>query len=324
MLDAIFKQPLVAAGIGMVAFAAIALFYALRGLLTPKESALADRLERAATGTRDAEELARPQAIREERPSPFARVIGALSRLARPTESEELSRTRERLDHAGFRAAFAVEVFFGSKLALSLALAGTFLLALAFIDHAVPRATTYTVVLAAIGFYMPNVWLRGRVTKRHGAITRALPDVLDLLVTCVEAGLGLEAAIARVVDEIGVSAPELSDDLRQTTLEIRAGVPRSEAFRKLAQRTGVEDLRSITSAIIQAETFGTSVARALRIQSESMRIRRTHRAEEKAATVATKMLVPLILCILPSLFCVILGPAVVRIVHTLLPSLSGQ
>jgi tight adherence protein C len=155
-------------------------------------------------------------------------------------------------------------------------------------------------------------------------ISRALPDTLDLLVTCVEAGLSVEAALARVVQEVALNAPILAGELQQTMLEIRAGVARGEAFRRLAARTGLEELRSLAATLIQTELFGTSISRALRVQAAGMRVRRTHRAEEKAATVATKMLIPLILCILPSLFSVIMGPAAVRIVRTLLPSLGAQ
>jgi tight adherence protein C len=188
---------------------------------------------------------------------------------------------------------------------------------------AIVHVQMYAVVLAAFGFYSPNVWLRRRVKQRQMAIGKSLPDTLDLLVTCVEAGLGLDAALGRITSEIGLSAPELSSELRQTTMEIEAGVVRAEAFRRLAERTGLEELRSLSAMVIQTELFGTGIARALRVHSSSMRTRRTHRAEEEGATVAVKMMLPLILCILPSLFAVILGPAVVRIAQILLPSMSG-
>jgi tight adherence protein C len=185
-----------------------------------------------------------------------------------------------------------------------------------------PYAWLIALMLGALGFYAPNLWLSSRVEQRQLLISRALPDTLDLLVTCVEAGLGVEASLARVTQEIHLSAPLLAVELQHTLVEINAGRPRTEAFRRLAERTGLDDLRSLSATFIQTEMFGTSVAQALRIYSASMRIRRTHRAEEKAATVAVKMMVPMILFILPSLLCVILGPAVVRMVHALLPALS--
>jgi tight adherence protein C len=183
---------------------------------------------------------------------------------------------------------------------------------------------SWAIVAAAVGFYSPNVWLSRRLKARQTALSRGLADTLDLLVTCVEAGLGLEAALVRITREIGLSAPLLASELSQTTLEMQAGKPRPEAFRRLAERTGLEELRSLSAILIQTEMFGTSVAKALRVHAGTMRTRRTHRAEERGATVAVKMLLPLILFILPSLFAVILGPAVVRIVKILLPALGGH
>src|SRR5262249_39799786 len=157
------------------------------------------------------------------------------------------------------------------------------------------------------------------VTARQTELSRALPDTLDLLITCVEAGLGIEAALNRLTAEIGLSAPLLAGELRQTTMEIQAGMGRADAFRRLAERTGLEELRSLSAMLIQTEMFGTSIGRALRVHSSAIRVKRTHRAEEQGATVAVKMMLPLIFCILPSLFVIIMGPAVVRILHNMLP-----
>jgi tight adherence protein C len=144
-------------------------------------------------------------------------------------------------------------------------------------------------------------------------IERSLPDAIDLLVTCVEAGLGLDAALSRVAEEITLAAPLLAAELKVTFLEIQASIPRRDAFRRLSERTGVEDLRQLSAVLTQTEMFGTSIARALRVHSEGMRIRRMQRAEEKAAMVGVKMTLPLILCILPTLMAVVLGPAVATI-----------
>ena len=144
-------------------------------------------------------------------------------------------------------------------------------------------------------------------------IEEALPDSMDLLVTCVEAGLSLDAAMARVAQELELVAPVLAQEMKQTLLEIQAGVRRSDAFHRLSNRTGVEDLRTLSAMIIQTEMFGTSVSRALRVHAEGMRTKRMQRAEEKAAMVSVKMTVPLILCILPSLFAVVIGPAIAMI-----------
>ena len=159
-------------------------------------------------------------------------------------------------------------------------------------------------------FFLPNLWLRGQIQERQRLIEDALPDAMDLLVTCVEAGLALDAAMSRVAQELELVAPVLAQELKQTLLEIQAGVRRSDAFHRLSNRTGVEDLRTLSAMIIQTEMFGTSVSRALRVHAEGMRTKRMQRAEEKAAMVSVKMTVPLILCILPSLMAVVIGPAV--------------
>jgi tight adherence protein C len=142
-------------------------------------------------------------------------------------------------------------------------------------------------------------------------------------VTCVEAGLGLEQAIVRVTAELKLAAPLLARELEQTELEIRAGMSRGDAFRRMADRTGVEELRNLSAVIIQTQLFGTSIARSLRVKSESMRVRRMQIAEERAAAASVKMTVPLVLCIAPALFAVLLGPAVVTFVRELFPTLSG-
>jgi tight adherence protein C len=135
-------------------------------------------------------------------------------------------------------------------------------------------------------------------------------------VTCVEAGLGLDAAMSRVGQEMVLSAPTLAEELNMTFLEVQAGIPRADSFRRLAERTGVEDLRSLSAMLIQTEIFGTSVARALRIHSDGMRVKRMQQAEEKAAMVSVKMTIPLVLCILPSLIAVVMGPAIVMITQS--------
>jgi tight adherence protein C len=174
-----------------------------------------------------------------------------------------------------------------------------------------PPAIAVAFIGIAFAFFLPNMWLGSKIQQRQQIIEDALPDSMDLLVTCVEAGLSLDAAMARVAAELELVAPILAVEMKQTLLEIQAGVRRSDAFHRLSTRTGVEDLRTLSAMIIQTELFGTSVARALRVHAEGMRTKRMQRAEEKAAMVSVKMTIPLIMCILPSLFAVVLGPAVV-------------
>ena len=177
-----------------------------------------------------------------------------------------------------------------------------------------PMSFCVAMIACAFAFFLPNIWVYNKVTNRKAIIEQPLPDAIDLLVTCVEAGLSLDAAMARVSQEMELVAPLLAQELKQTMLEIQAGVKRSDAFHRLSTRTGVEDLKSLSAMIIQTEMFGTSVSRALRVHSEGMLTKRMQRAEEKAAMVSVKMTVPLILFILPSLMVVVMGPAALMII----------
>ena len=254
--------------------------------------------------------------------SVLARLVSPLARLARPG-GEELARLQKRLQQAGIRSEHAVPIYLAAKVALAGVSVGTFLFVNGRRD--VPIEPGYLIALLAFagGFYLPEGWLSSRTRRRQTMIERGLPDALDLLVTCVEAGLGLDSSLQRVSDEIRIAWGVLASELQTTFLEVKAGIPRIEAFRRLAARTGVRDLKSLAATLTQTEIFGTSVATALRIQAEGMRIRRMQRAEEKAAYVSVKMTLPLILCILPSLLAIIMGPAAIGIMRSLLPALGG-
>jgi tight adherence protein C len=172
-------------------------------------------------------------------------------------------------------------------------------------------------VVCAAAFFLPNLWLASLRKRRKANLRRGLPDAMDLLVTCVEAGLGLDAALARVAAELKLVAPLLAAELNMTFLETKAGISRREAFKRLSERTGVDDLRQLAAVLAQTEIFGTSIARALRVHGDGMRIIRMQHAERKAAMVGVKMTFPLVLCILPVLVAVVLGPAIVTIAESL-------
>jgi tight adherence protein C len=180
------------------------------------------------------------------------------------------------------------------------------------IGFGIPVGTLWmiTALLGLLGWMGPFLFVDGRVKNRQAAIGKALPDTLDLLVVCVEAGLGLNQALVRVSEEIDRISPEMSEELTIVNLEIRAGTPRDEALRRLGERTGVDDVRSLTSMLLQTDRFGTSIADALRIHSETLRSKRMQKAEEAAAKTTVKMLFPLIFFIFPSIFVVLVGPAV--------------
>jgi tight adherence protein C len=252
----------------------------------------------------------------------LTRGLRPIARIATPTSADERSRLRLRLGQAGIRRDNSVQAFLASKVILAIGVVGAFVTVNSRRVEPIPNALLLGVLLCAIAFYAPNAWLSGRIQSRQLMIRRGLPDSLDLLVTCVEAGLGLDAALLRVAEEIRPAHPILAEELELTFLEVKAGMSRVDAFRRLAERTGVDDLKQLAATLTQTEMFGTSIAAALRVQAEGMRVRRMQRAEEKAAMVAVKMTLPLVFNILPSLFAVIIGPAAVNIMEILLPKLG--
>ncbi len=178
-------------------------------------------------------------------------------------------------------------------------------------------AMIITLALALVGFYLPNLWLRLKIGARKEKIMEGFPDALDLMVICVEAGMGLDQAINRVGEEMKLSCPPISDEFRTLNMEMRMGKSRREALRNMANRTELDDVTSLVTLLIQTDQFGTSIGQALRVHSDSMRVQRRQRAEEKAAKLALKLLFPLIFFIFPSLFVVIMGPAMIQVFHAL-------
>jgi tight adherence protein C len=257
-------------------------------------------------------------APREDASQKLARLLKPFSFLAKPTKTEELSRAKLNLIRAGLRGPNALEIFLGLKLFFAPLLTIAFLELNANLTKPIefPVDVVLAIWICGFTFFAPNIWLNSKIKERQLTIERALPDAMDLLVTCVEAGLGLDAAMSRVAQELSLSSPLLGDELNHTFLEVQAGITRADSFRRLAERTGVEDLRTLSAMLIQTDIFGTSVARALRIHSDAMRIKRMQQAEEKAAMVSVKMTIPLVLCILPSLIAVVMGPAIVMITQS--------
>lgn len=232
-----------------------------------------------------------------------------------PTGEKERSRVSRLLCHAGYRSPHALSVFYGVKSLLVVALPVCVLIASPFF----PRLTTerllfYGLLAATLGFLLPSMWLDRRVLLRQRTLRAGFPDALDLLVVCVEAGLGLSPALQRVADEVGVSHPELGSELALVNAEMRAGVERTEALRNLAERTGLADIRGLVTLMVQTMRFGTSIADALRVYSEEFRDKRMQAAEEQAAKIGTKMIFPLVFCLFPSFFLVAIGPAVIRLI----------
>jgi len=224
---------------------------------------------------------------------------------------------RLRLVQAGYPTSSAVPIFLGTRVLLPTALGGGSLVMLPLLGLSPLACILGVVYFSAMGYVLPTLIVGIRTRKRQKEMRRALPDALDMLVVSVEAGLGLNQALVRVADEIYRLSPVLSEQMSLVNLEIRAGTAREEALRNLADRTGLDDIASLTGMLIQTDRFGTSVAQALRIHADTMRTKRRQRAEEAAAKTTIKLIFPLVFCIFPALFVVILGPALIQIMQAL-------
>jgi tight adherence protein C len=225
-------------------------------------------------------------------------------------------KTRERLIHAGYRDASALPLYLGARLG-----AGVVLGVYGFLTGAAAEVSTAFPLICGVaglwgGWGMVGFLVSARITRRQKELQKALPDAVDLLVICVEAGLGLNQALVRVAQEIRHVSRLMTDELALTNMTIRAGTPRDQALLGLADRTGVADIRSLVTMLVQTERFGTSIASSLRVHSESMRTKRRQRAEEAAAKTTIKMVFPLTFCVFPALFVVVLGPAFISIFQT--------
>ncbi|KAB0636601.1 type II secretion system F family protein [Burkholderia latens] len=248
-----------------------------------------------------------------------------ISRLSVPQEGWESSPLRVRLMNAGWRDPNAAALYFTAKTLLALALPCAAMLALITTRLAEHRMllSFILVALAGIGYYVPNVILSRRIAERKRKIFEDFPDALDLLTVCVEAGLGLDAALMKVSEELRFRSDVVAGELDLLLLEMRSGFTKETALRNLALRTGVEDIESFCAMLIQADRFGTSIAESLRVLSDMLRTRRRMRAEERAAKIALKLLFPLIFCIFPALMMVLLGPAMIHVYRVLLPTFVG-
>jgi tight adherence protein C len=246
-----------------------------------------------------------------------ARILGFLEPINRfllPSKGDERGKMERKLMYAGLRSGNALPLFYAIKTGLALVFLLAVLVAAAWVPQwTASKVVFYAMVAAFVGLMLPNYVLDHMVERRQKRLRDAFPDALDLLVVCVEAGLGLTAAIQRVADELKFSHPELGAEFARVTAEMRAGVEREAALKALAYRTGLEDIRGLVSLLIQTLKFGTSIGETLRVYSEEFRDKRMQRAEELAAKIGTKLIFPLVFCLFPSFFVVAIGPAVVRI-----------
>jgi tight adherence protein C len=283
---------LIASG-GLILFYRAAMFQRISSVITQhkKQRSLAGTLQRTGTSLGVVVEK-------------FERVL--------PKTQAEVSVVQQRLIRAGFRKDAAVKFFYGTKVLVPLVLCG-----IGFASGLAGKSpfTVYVTALG-IGYLAPDFWLGKKISARQKKIRLGLPDVLDLLVICVEAGLGLDQATARTAHELKHAQPAVSDELSIVALEQRAGRPREDAWRHMSERTDVDTVRNLVSMLVQSEQFGTSIAKTLRTHSESLRVQRIQAVEEMAAKTTIKLIFPLVLFIFPCLFLVTLGPAVILMMES--------
>jgi tight adherence protein C len=259
----------------------------------------------------------------EEQNGFVTKVVKPLHDMVAPTENETKKRLRLKLIQGGFRSERAVQNYLALKIVLAALLPGVFLFARYFYSFSA-QVVAVAACLTITGFFLPNIILNYRTKARKQNISKALPDALDLMVVCVEAGLGLDMTFKRVGIEIRPISSDLSDEFKLTNLEASAGRPRDETYKNMADRTGVAEVSNLMTLLIQTNRFGTSLAKTLRVHAEAMRIKRRQLAEERAAKAAVKLVIPLVFFIFPALFVVLLGPAAIRIITILLPVLGGE
>jgi tight adherence protein C len=281
-------------------------------VMMPNKAVAIDRRLEELTLGRDAE---------AEQKARLQSVVAMFKRIGEkvPRSPKEMGSLRLRLVQAGYRREEALTIFFGMRVMAALAL---FL----FFSTSILARPNMTMALAGLGagYVLPGMALARLAKRRAHKIRLALADALDLLVVSVEAGLGLDQAMSRVGSELAFAYPALSDELNLINLELRAGKPRAEALRNLADRTGVEDLSSLVTMLIQTDKFGTSVAQSLRVYSDTLRTKRRQRAEEAAAKTGVKMVFPLVFCIFPAIWVVTIGPAAIRFMTVLFPMIDNM
>jgi tight adherence protein C len=249
----------------------------------------------------------------------YSRIAGVFARIGTavfPVKDEDSAQiSRVRFLRAGYRQTNAPAVYWGIKILLTFLLPALLLVCRISFFSTITSQLTLTMMIfgALFGYYLPDIWLLQKSEKRREKLLAALPDALDLLAICVEAGVGIDAALQRVSQEIAIDSPELSDEFNYANLELRAGKARHDALRDLALRTNLTEINSLVTLLNQTDKFGTSMASALRVYSESYRTERYQKAEELAAKLPVKLLFPLLLFIFPAMFVILLGPALISI-----------
>jgi tight adherence protein C len=229
-----------------------------------------------------------------------------------PKSPKDMTKLQRRLTRAGFPQPGVAVVYSVAEMLLPFVFGGA-----VFMYYGTPSSVIFALLAAVIGYALPGFWLANRTAARQKQILNGLPDALDLMIVCVEAGAALDQAVVKASEELAIAYPVLAEELRVINTEIRAGKPRLEAFKNFASRTGVDDVRSLVAMLVQTDRFGTSVAQALRTHAGVARTKRRQAAEERAAKLGVKMVFPLVFFLFPAMYVVVLGPAVIKIMHFL-------
>jgi len=294
-------------GFAAFTFIAIFLLIASGGLIIFYREALIQRVAQVV--------MPRPQqtGLKDTIQQTGAALSGVMQQFERvvPKSQADVSVVQQRLIRAGYRKEAAVNYFYGAKVLVPI------ILSLVVFASGIGHSNPFFAYLIALGlgFLLPDFWLSNRITARQNAIRRGLPDVLDLLVICIEAGLSLDQATFRSAEELETAHPAICDELSLVVLEQRAGCPRADSWKHFAERTNVDVVRNLVSVLAQTEKFGTSIAKTLRIHSDTLRTQRRQKVEEQAAKTTVKLVFPLVLFIFPSLFLVTLGPAAIIVME---------
>ena len=296
-------------GLAVITFIALFVLIGSAGLLVFYRDAMRKRLASAVSPKAETDNpLSRVLRMRTES---IGALVEPLQRVL-PRSAEETSVAGKRLMRAGYRKDSHLNIFYAAKILVPVLLC---LLATVTGLYESGPFFVYAVALG-LGFLAPDFWVGRRISARQLNIRVGLPEALDFMVICIEAGLSLDQAVLRTSDELHLGQPALSDELSLVNLEQRAGIGRADAWRRLAERTDVDAVKALTGLIIQVDQFGTSIAKALRVHSDTMRTQRRQLAEEKAAKTAVKLVFPLVLFIFPSIFVVVLGPAMIVIMES--------
>jgi len=307
----------------LIFVAVFALIFALGRAVSARKSREEKRLDKLTQPTSNTETaMERPRFLSGKQDTLTAKLSRPLEKLKSLDETTTRSKLRLKLVRAGYRSDLALYNYLASKIILPLLFVGGYLITRIFYNFAAEMFLA-VFLLAILGYFTPNIWVWLMALARKERLFKALPDALDLMVVCVEAGLGLDMTLKRVGDEVRPLCTDLSDEFLLTNLEARAGRSRDEAFKNMSIRCDVPEVHNLMTVLSQTSRFGTSLATALRVHADAMRTKRRQIAEETAAKATVKLIFPLVLFVFPAIFVVLIGPGAIKIVKLLLPALTG-